>query len=126
MGARRSFAPAIGARLDQLPLATEIPARLPALDGFTFEGYRNPDGTVGTRNLLGIRPPCSPLGRTLEFAVRRIKSEILPKYPNVDDMVGSPTFTVAALPSTPPTARSRSARSAISAAIPISVGKRWW
>src|SRR6516225_8186705 len=27
--------------LDELPLATAVPARLPALGGYTFEGYRN-------------------------------------------------------------------------------------
>src|SRR5690606_15397784 len=37
--------------LDDLPMATRTPAAQPSLEGYTFEGYRNPDGTVGTRNL---------------------------------------------------------------------------
>ena len=40
--------------LDGLPIATVKPAPQPALDGYTFEGYRNPDGSVGTRNILAI------------------------------------------------------------------------
>src|SRR5204862_5723828 len=40
--------------LDSLPLATAVPDPLPSLDGFTFNGFRNADGSVGTRNVLGI------------------------------------------------------------------------
>ena len=40
--------------LDSLPRATAVPAGLDPLEGYTFEGYRNADGTVGTRNILGI------------------------------------------------------------------------
>jgi len=33
---------------------------LDPLDGYTFEGYRNADGSVGTRNILAItHKPCS-------------------------------------------------------------------
>ena len=34
--------------LDSLPLATAVPAPMPTLEGYTFEGYRNPDGSTGT------------------------------------------------------------------------------
>ncbi|WP_196614049.1 UxaA family hydrolase [Escherichia coli] len=40
--------------LHTLPLATKVPEPLPPLEGYTFEGYRNADGSVGTKNLLGI------------------------------------------------------------------------
>ncbi|WP_262369980.1 SAF domain-containing protein, partial [Serratia marcescens] len=40
--------------LHALPLATKVPPPLPALEGYTFEGYRNTDGSVGTKNLLAI------------------------------------------------------------------------
>src|SRR6187402_2972405 len=36
--------------LDGLPIATVRAPEMPPLEGFTFEGYRNPDGTAGTRN----------------------------------------------------------------------------
>ena len=39
--------------LHDLPIATEN-AKLTPLEGYTFEGYRNGDGSVGTRNLLAI------------------------------------------------------------------------
>jgi galactarate dehydratase len=73
--------------LDELPLATAIPAPLPPLDGYTFEGFRSPDGSVGTRNVFGIATTVQCVAPTVEFAVRRIKTELLPRFPNVDDVV---------------------------------------
>jgi galactarate dehydratase len=73
--------------LDKLPLATAVPASLPPLEGYTFEGYRNPDGSVGTKNVLGITTTVQCVAPTVDYAVRRIKTEILPRYPNVDDVV---------------------------------------
>ncbi|MEK7750454.1 MAG: galactarate dehydratase, partial [Acidobacteriota bacterium] len=73
--------------LDQLPLATSIPAPLTPLEGYTFEGFGNPDGTVGTRNLLGIATTVQCVAPTVEHAVRRIQAEILPHYPGVDGVV---------------------------------------
>ena len=74
--------------LDGLPIATRKPAPLPALEGYTFEGYRNPDGSVGTRNILAITTTVQCVAGVLDFAVKRIKAELLPKYPHVDDVVG--------------------------------------
>ena len=74
--------------LDGLPIATRKPAPLPALEGYSFEGYRNPDGSVGTRNILAITTTVQCVAGVLDFAVKRIKAELLPKYPNVDDVVG--------------------------------------
>ena len=73
--------------LDELPLATAVPAPLPPLDGYTFEGYLNHDGSVGTKNILGIATTVQCVSATVEFAVKRIRSEILPKYPKVDDVI---------------------------------------
>ena len=73
--------------LDKLALATEIPALLPALEGHIFQGYRNPDGTVGTRNILGITTTVQCVAPTVEFAAQRIREELLPHFPNVDDVV---------------------------------------
>ena len=72
--------------LDALPLATATPPPQPPLDGYTFDGYRNADGSVGTKNILGITTTVQCVAPTVEFAVRRIKCEILPRYPNVDDV----------------------------------------
>lgn len=73
--------------LEDLPLATAVPSPLEPLTGFTFEGYRNPDGSVGTRNILGITTTVQCVAPTVDYAVRRIKTELLPRYPNVDDAV---------------------------------------
>ena len=71
-----------------LPIATVQAPDLPPLDGYTFEGYRNADGTVGTRNILAITTTVQCVAGVLDFAVRRIKAELLPRYPQVDDVVG--------------------------------------
>ncbi|MDR3539228.1 MAG: galactarate dehydratase [Acetobacteraceae bacterium] len=73
--------------LEHLPLATEVPPKLPPLEGYTFDGYRNADGTAGTRNLLGISTSVQCVAGVVEFAVKRIREELLPRFPNVDDVV---------------------------------------
>ena len=73
--------------LENLPLSTVKPAPMPALEGYTFEGYRNADGSVGTRNILAITQTVQCVAGVTEFAVQRIKAELLPKFPNVDDVV---------------------------------------
>ena len=74
--------------LENLPIATIKPSPLPALEGYTFEGYRNADGSVGTRNILAITTTVQCVSGVVEFAVKRIKEELLPKFPHVDDVVG--------------------------------------
>lgn len=76
--------------LDRLELATRTPAPLPPLpplDGYSFEGFRNPDGSVGTKNVLAISTSVQCVAGTLDFAVKRIKEQLLPRFPNVDDVV---------------------------------------
>ncbi|PKO65439.1 MAG: galactarate dehydratase [Betaproteobacteria bacterium HGW-Betaproteobacteria-16] len=73
--------------LEGLP-APQPPAELPPLTGHTFQGYRNADGSVGTRNLLAITTTVQCVAGVLEVAVERIKAELLPQYPNVDGVVG--------------------------------------
>lgn len=74
-------------KLDELPIANKVPETLPSLEGYTFEGYRNEDGSVGTKNILGITTSVQCVRGVLEYAVKRIKEELLPKYSNVDDVV---------------------------------------
>jgi galactarate dehydratase len=74
--------------LDNLPLATRAAPPMPPLDGYTFEGYRNADGSVGTRNILAITTTVQCVSGVVAMAVKRIKTELLPKYSNVDDVVG--------------------------------------
>jgi galactarate dehydratase len=74
--------------LDNLPMATVKPEPLPPLEGYTFEGYRNADGSVGTRNILAITTTVQCVSGVVTHAVQRIKAELLPKFANVDDVVG--------------------------------------
>ncbi len=64
------------------------PPELPRLDGYAFMGYKNPDGSVGTRNLLAITTTVQCVAGVLAVAVERIKTQLLPNYPNVDGVVG--------------------------------------
>jgi galactarate dehydratase len=74
--------------LQHLPMATRPAPAQPPLEGFTFEGYRNPDGSVGTRNLLAISTTVQCVAGVLDVAVERIRAELLPRFPNVDGVVG--------------------------------------
>ncbi len=74
--------------LSGLPMATVRPAAQAPLEGFTFEGFRNADGSVGTRNIFAITTTVQCVAGVVDFAVQRIKAELLPRFPNVDDVVG--------------------------------------
>ena len=74
--------------LDNLPIATVKPEPMLTLEGYTFEGHRNADGSVGTRNILAITTTVQCVSGVVDFAVKRIKEELLPKFPHVDDVVG--------------------------------------
>jgi galactarate dehydratase len=69
-------------------MATRHAPEHPPLAGFTFEGFRNPDGSVGTRNLLAISTTVQCVAGVLDVAVERIRRDLLPRYPNVDGVVG--------------------------------------
>ena len=71
-----------------LPMATRKAPSAEPLEGYTFEGYRNADGTVATRNILAITTTVQCVAGVVEHAVKRIKAELLPDYPNVDDVIG--------------------------------------
>jgi galactarate dehydratase len=79
--------------LTDLPKATRTAATGAAMQvpdtvaRATFMGYRNPDGSVGTRNLLGITTTVQCVAGVLANAMTRITQELLPKYPNVDGAV---------------------------------------
>ncbi|MCJ7839777.1 galactarate dehydratase [Lederbergia sp. NSJ-179] len=77
----------VSPNLNDLPLANNVSETLPPLDGYTFQGFRNKDGSAGTKNILGITTSVQCVVGVLDFAVKKIKQEILPKYPNVDDVV---------------------------------------
>ncbi|MDO8177609.1 MAG: galactarate dehydratase [Undibacterium sp.] len=74
--------------LINLPIATRIAPKTDPLEGYTFQGFRNADGSVGTRNILAITTTVQCVAGVVEHAVKRIKEELLPNYPNVDDVIG--------------------------------------
>lgn len=75
--------------LENLPFATRLtdPQKLPIPKRTTWMGYRNKVGPAGTRNLLGIVTTVQCAAGVVKKAIERIKRELLPQYPNVDDVV---------------------------------------
>ena len=74
--------------VDNMEYATNIVTDLPEAPVKTFEGYRNPNGGyAGTRNILGVSTTVQCVTGVLNVAVKRIREELLPKYPNVDAVV---------------------------------------
>lgn len=73
--------------LKSIPLLKPSIPKLNPLEGYTFLGFRNPDGSVGTKNVLGITTSVQCVAGFTQFVVKKIKQEILPKYQNVDDVV---------------------------------------
>ena len=75
--------------LEGLPRADAAASReaVPDLSHLSFEGYRNPDGSVGTRNLLAITQTVQCVAGIARLAAERIRSELLPHYPHVDGVV---------------------------------------
>ena len=73
--------------LEELPVATRVAPVLEPLKGYTFEGFRNVDGSVGTKNVLGITTSVQCVAGVTGYVVRRIREELLPSFPYVDDVV---------------------------------------
>lgn len=76
----------IAPELNKLPIATKVPKPLEPLEGFTFMGYKNSDGSAGTKNMLGITTSVQCVEGVLNIAVEKIK-KLLPEYPNVDGVM---------------------------------------
>lgn len=73
--------------LENIPYHIPEEAQIEPLTGYTFEGFRNPDGSVGTKNMLGITISVQCVAGITNYITNKIKQELLPKYPNVDDVV---------------------------------------
>ena len=57
------------------------------LTGYTFQGYKNADGSVGTKNVLAITESVQCVAGIAAYVTDKIKKELLPRYPCVDDVV---------------------------------------
>ncbi|MCP5118080.1 MAG: galactarate dehydratase, partial [bacterium] len=75
--------------LDSVSISTAVPPAPAPLDGYSFEGYPNPAGGAGARNLLGITTTVQCVAPTVEHAVRRIRDEVLPRFPGVDGVTAT-------------------------------------
>jgi galactarate dehydratase len=73
--------------LNHIPLVRHPISEPSPLEGYSFEGYRNPDGSVGTKNILAVFTSVQCVAGVVDHLVSRIRTEILPRYPNVDEVV---------------------------------------
>lgn len=73
--------------LKDMPLPISKEGIIEPLNGYTFQGYKNADGSVGTKNILGITTSVQCVAGITDFIENKIKKELLPKYPNVDGVV---------------------------------------
>jgi galactarate dehydratase len=72
--------------LKDMPLPEAKNVVIEPLTGYTFQGYKNRDGSVGTKNILGITTSVQCVAGITDFVENKIRKELLPKYPNVDDV----------------------------------------
>jgi len=74
--------------LDSLTFAQGEPVVLPIPAMTTFEGYDNGEGKfAGTRNLLAITTTVQCVSGVVDQLVAQIRLSLLPKYPNVGEVV---------------------------------------
>lgn len=74
--------------VDSMEFATNLVTDLPEPPVRTWEGYKNLAGEpAGTRNILGISTTVQCVTGVLNVAVEKMRRELLPQYPNVDDIV---------------------------------------
>lgn len=73
--------------LDKISVDASQKMADPPLSGYSFQGYRNADGSVGTKNLLGITTSVQCVAGMTQFITQKIEKELLPLYPNVDGVV---------------------------------------
>lgn len=74
--------------LDSLEYGLDVDEELPSPTRTSWMGYDVPNSRfAGTRNILGIQTTVQCVVGVLQVAVNRLKEQILPQYPNVDDIV---------------------------------------
>jgi hypothetical protein len=79
------------------------PPPLPPLEGYTFEGYRNADGSVGTRNILAITQTVQCVAGVTDFACSASRPSCCRATRTSTTWWRWSTATAAAWPSTRPT-----------------------
>lgn len=79
--------PSLDALRSALPSFVPYAKDFEPLTGAAFMGYRNADGSIGTRNILALSTTVQCAAPIARIAAERIRKELLPKYPNVDGVV---------------------------------------
>lgn len=74
--------------LATLPLATGCQSHCLLWKAIPSKVIAMADGSVGTKNLLGISTSVHCVAGVVDFVVKSIERDLLPKYPNVDGVVG--------------------------------------
>jgi galactarate dehydratase len=105
--------------LDSMPYGQSQPRHVTP-SRLSFLGFDTPDGYAGTRNLLAIHTTVQCVTGVLNVAVGRIRTELLPKYPNVDGVVPVNHAYGCGVAINAPERRCRSARCATWSSIPTS------
>lgn len=67
--------------------ATEIPPDPTPLEGYTFQGYRRPNGRVGTRNYIAVISTVNCSASVSKYIARRFDNSLLAQYPQVDGIL---------------------------------------
>jgi altronate hydrolase len=67
--------------------ASEVPPDPAPLLGRTFEGYRRPNGSAGTRNYIAVISTVNCSASVSKYVAARFNAEALKDYPNVDGVV---------------------------------------
>lgn len=74
--------------LSKLAFGTNLSASIPNPPADSWEGYPvEGSAYAGTRNILGITTTVQCVSGVVHVAVEKMKRELLPKYPHVDDIV---------------------------------------
>lgn len=73
--------------LKELPIATRAISLPPLATNYTFQGYKNNDGSVGTKNILAVITSVQCVAGFAEHIARKISTDLLPQYQNVDAVV---------------------------------------
>ena len=63
-------------------------SRVPAAERRTFMGYPRPHGRAGTRNTIAVLGTVNCAAHTVRMIAARARAELLPRFPNVTDVVG--------------------------------------
>jgi altronate hydrolase len=80
---------AVGAMTLEYEFGTDLrpPLALPDAGARTFMGYRRRGGRAGTRNTIAVIATVNCSAHTVRRIAARARAELLPKYPNVTDVI---------------------------------------